>query len=250
MASKQRRRQKETTDPIPIESMRSLFEDSQRLHKHQTCLQRLICFQNMYSRTNQSITNFYKELVRNIKYTLWVQDWRSPYGQNTIGFIIEYLLTFGQTTDLENNEELRNELIDTILEDVVIPYTNSKKPECRINACHFIRRLAEELEDINDEIYDDIKKALLDRTVDRIASVRAAAISALHRFQDDTNSNDLAIQAIHFHLNYDPDHEVRHNSLKSMASKISLDHFINATQDVKDFIRKTGICFTVFFKKS
>ena len=244
MASKQRKQQKTATDQIPVESMREIFDESQRLDKHQTCLQRMICLQNVYSRTNQSITHFYKELVRNIKFTLWVHDWRSPYGQNSIGFVIKYLLTFGQNGDEnsdENNDEMRDEFIDTILEDVVIPYTNSKKAECRINCCHFIRRLSEELDVINKDIYEDIRKALLDRSVDRIASVRAAAILALHRFQ---NENDLVVQAIHFHLNYDPDHEVRHNCLKAMAvSKISLDHFIAATRDVKDFIRKTGISF-------
>jgi len=98
------------------------------------------------------------------------------------------------------------------------------------------------LQDINDDIYEKIRKALLDRSADRVASVRAAAVLALHRFQDTGNANDLVIQAIHFHLNYDPDPEVRHNCLKAMAaSQQSLAHFVGSTRDVKDFIRKTGI---------
>ncbi|XP_054156320.1 condensin complex subunit 3-like [Oppia nitens] len=260
------------------DAMRAIFDDSQRLDKHTECLVRLSCLQRQYTKNKRSIKEFYRELIRDVKYSLWVPDSRSPYTQNTIAFIVKYLLTFPATIEIDptvngragrgddgnggyltlngDNDELRHELINAILEDVVIPYTNSTKVECRLNSCFLIRLLSDELDDISEDMFEKIRKALLDRTVDKVTSVRAAAIMALHRFQDSSNDNDLVILAIHFHLDYDPDPEVRHNCLKSMAAlQQSLTHFVGATRDVKDFIRKTAYnqiasklqmkCFTI-----
>ncbi len=225
------------------ESMRKIFNESQSVHKHNTAIRQLSKLQKS-SNTVSYLSKFYEELIRNIKLTLNCES-RSPFTNNSIDFIIKYLLTFSPMNG-ENYYSPENEsnvtLMETVLKDVIKPYLYNLKVECRINACIFVRKLFDELDDINEELFKQLKRDLIQRCADKSSSVRAFAFLALHRFQDLDSEKDIALTAIQFHLKNDPDSEVRHNCLKTIApSKTTLNDFIYATRDVKDFIRKTGI---------
>lgn len=238
----------EAIDGIPIatyvgQKMGMIFNDGQSPDKHPKCVERMNGLQRECSRSTILVNEFYNQLKKMIKCTLFLHDSRSPFGQNCIEFIIKYLLNFRQT-DFEDNEDIeeqRQEFLESILIEAVLPMTTHMNDECRVNACNFIRCLSQELKEINHETFKAIIKALLERTADPKGLVRAASFLALHRFQTVSNDNDLCAQAIYYHLTNDPDPEVRLNCLKVMASsKNSIAYFIGATRDVKDLVRKTA----------
>lgn len=240
-------------------SMRIIFNDCQTIHKHDKSLKELMklqcktntvsvmlwfeCFVNCVAFKVTYLRQYYIELLRNIKLTLHA-DSRSPFTKNVIDFIIKYLLKFSPSNgeNYYSEDETSITLIDTVLSDVVKPYMYNVRAECRINSCNFVRKLIEELDDISESLYESLKTALIERCIDKVTTVRAVAILALHRFQDLLVQNDIAIVAIRFHLKNDPDCDVRLACLQSLAPcKQTLSDFIHATRDVKDFVRKAGM---------
>ncbi len=87
----------------------------------------------------------------------------------------------------------------------------------------------------------------MDRCADKDKSIRSVAALALHRFQEVNDPKDLVITALKFHLKNDPDYNVRQSCLLALhPTNYNIDEFISATRDIKDIIRKTGICFDRF----
>ena len=56
------------------------------------------------------------------------------------------------------------------------------------------------------------------------------------------DDHDPVSDALRFHLKYDPDFRVRQSCLISLhPTAANIEHFVDATRDVKDIVRKTGI---------
>lgn len=132
-----------------------------------------------------------------------------------------------------------------ILKETVINCLYSLDPGCRFNACALVNKIFMHLQDVDNDVYESLRKALLDRCADKERSIRAAAAKALHRFQEADDPKDRVIAALNFHLKNDPDADVRQACLMSIQpTKETTDDYIHATRDVKDIIRKTGDFFT------
>ncbi|CAG2120345.1 unnamed protein product, partial [Medioppia subpectinata] len=135
-----------------------------------------------------------------------------------------------------------------IIKDQLIKFLSNQKPHIRYNCCLLIRKLFTDLEDMDLEVYEKLKRSLLDRLRDKDKLIRSAAALALHRFQESDKRSDLVSDALRFHLRTDPDFRVRQSCLQSLSPTIaSIDEFINSTRDVKDIIRKTA--FTLIADK-
>lgn len=190
---------------------------------------------------------------------------KSPYTKNVLDFITKFLMNVSQIgnkddetiiEDKENCDELGMEtlgeesfgagcqttLLDRILKDLILKYLYSVSNECRYNTCQLIQRIFSELEDIDEDAFENIKGALIDRFADKEKMVRKAAALACHRFQDMDDPQDLLIKACQFHLKNDPVADVRSACLQVLEpTKFTLNDFINSTRDVKDYIRKIGM---------
>lgn len=149
-------------------------------------------------------------------------DPKSPFTQNSIDFLAKYLSSLSPPNEnciQNNNYEIETAdliLLDTVLKNILLPCTYLNT-DFRINTCILIKKLFAELDDIGDDLFDLMKRALLDRCADKTSLVRASAIAALHRFQEVANVDDLVINAFKFHLKNDPDSEVRQGKLSKIA---------------------------------
>ena len=185
--------------------MGQIFNDSQSPDKHPSCVQRMNKLQRDCSRTTNLVKEFYNLLKKMIKLTLFAHDSRSPFGNNCIEFVVKYLLNFRQSDDDDEDiEDQRQEFLESVLTDAVIPLTSHLKEECRVNACNFIRYVSEELKEMNQDLFNTIVSVLLQKTADPKGCVRAAAFLALHRFQNASNENDICAQV---GMAYDLDYE-------------------------------------------
>ena len=83
-------------------------------------------------------------------------------------------------------------------------------------------------------------QAMTDRTFDREKAIRALAVLSLEKLQN-TESNDLVLRTLKFHLLQDPDPTVRLCALKTIeVNSDSLKSLFLATRDANIAIRKTG----------
>lgn len=194
----------------------------------------------------KDLEKFYESLVKNIGVTLFCGESRSPFTQNSIELMTKFLAPKTSTSSGENFCPQDEVLFESIVRDAIIPLLYSTKTECRVNACTFIRRLMSQLEDVNDSLYVEMRKHLIERSADKHSVVRASSVKALHRFQDLTQVNDIVMIALKFHLRCDPDADVRLACVQTMTPcKSTLTDFIHATRDVNDYIRKTGIFLSI-----
>ncbi|XP_054157960.1 condensin complex subunit 3-like [Oppia nitens] len=289
-----------TEEVMDANKMRTIFDNSQHLHKMQKCLQQIMDLYRKCESSDEWFSDFKAELRRDILFTLNC-DPKSPYTKHTIEFVANFLRSFsapkevvntdGDTTiiddemadlsannnsDAENREpqdgdESQDELgmetfgsesftrnkdrsmanttivteeptfADFVIKEHLIRFLNNKSTHIRYNCCLLIRKLFTELEDMDMEVYEKLKKALLERLRDKDKSIRSAAALALHRFQEVDKYKDMASDALKFHLKGDPDFRVRQSCLLALHPTLnSIDDFINATRDVKDIIRKTA----------
>ncbi|CAG2166755.1 unnamed protein product [Oppiella nova] len=154
------------------------------------------------------------------------------------------------STAMDSTSLIKDEptFADIVIKEQLIGFLLNAKPHIRYNCCLLIRKLFTDLEDMDLDVYEKLKKSLLDRLRDKDKTIRSAAALALHRFQEADKRSDLVSDALKFHLRTDPDFRVRQSCLQSLQPSVaSIDEFINSTRDVKDIIRKTA--FTLIADK-
>ncbi|RWS18244.1 hypothetical protein B4U80_12539, partial [Leptotrombidium deliense] len=202
--------------------VREVFQNAQKIAKIPKCIRSLI---KLYEEKEAS---FFEEFYRCVKLTLQSDcDIKC-----LIEFIVKFLTAilkgdgklnesvdeanrsgcddigvelFGQESfDCRVVLSQSQSLVDEILKNIILPYLNSVIVHVRSNSCYFVKTLFLEIDDVDNQIYNELKKRLLERISDKNATVRAMAAAALHRFQDVDDEKDVVTSAYRFHLKNDP----------------------------------------------
>ncbi|RWS01908.1 condensin complex subunit 3-like protein [Dinothrombium tinctorium] len=259
------RKQSDTTMDNVMRAMRDLFQSAQTVSKTDKCVQSL---RKLYADNEE---HFCEPFFRFVRKTLQSPD-KSPFTKRSIEFIIKFLAQIGKddSKNAENDECERRvdestcddigfemfgsesfetvtkisqtqALVDKLVTEVILPYSRAALANIRINTCLLVSKLFAEIDDVDNNVYEELKKTLGDLIADKNPSVRFVAASALYRFQEVDNPNCIATSAYRFHLQYDVVHDVRLAVLNALEpSKTTLTDFISRTRDVKDIIRKTA----------
>ncbi|XP_046435032.1 condensin complex subunit 3 [Neodiprion fabricii] len=117
----------------------------------------------------------------------------------------------------------------------------------RFRMCYFMNMLLNSMGDnafIDDLLCDRITTCMTERLLDKVPKIRAQAILALHRLQDPSDEHCPVIKAFIFHLNKDPQAEVRRAVLLTMGkNKQTLAAALRRTRDINDGVRKLAFQF-------
>lgn len=117
--------------------------------------------------------------------------------------------------------------VDIVLRDVLIPGMADPSVTMALNCLIIVRRVMQDVDDVSDNIYSKLRGELVNQVANKNAGIRAAAIKALHRFQEITNEKDVVTCAMTYHLNNDPDFKVRQAVIQVIEpSSYSVDHII------------------------
>ena len=116
---------------------------------------------------------------------------------------------------------------------------------CRI--CMMINWLLKNLglqAEIDEILYQKIHDNMMERMQDKVAEIRAQAVTALQRLQDPTDPECPIIRAYLHHLKVDPSALVRRTVIKCIgASKVTLKPILQRIRDVDDQVRKAAYKF-------
>ena len=237
--------------------MRKIFYAAQYVHKQQKCVQ------SLYKLIKEiKFEVFYEEFCRNVKCMLQYEA-----ENEKVVFVLDMIATFMISVKNENllknkmNEDTFDEiglelfgkdtfaiatisktyknLLDYILSDALIPFLNALNVNTRLNTLYLVRKILQHVVDIEFNIYERLKSVLIDRTSDKNANARLSAIYTIHRFQNVDDPDDKVINAVRFHLKYDPTPSVRFACLKVICpTKAVVSDLILKTRDIKSKIRE------------
>ncbi|KAG5878423.1 hypothetical protein JTB14_002506 [Gonioctena quinquepunctata] len=121
-----------------------------------------------------------------------------------------------------------------------LSYHNLTNAALRYNSCHFVMLILRHIGDqinLDNDVWDMIEGAMLERTSDPKSSIRLQAVMALRRLQDPTNPECPVIKAF-LSLIVDSDASIRAEVVKSIApSRATLPHIVNRLKDVEGNVR-------------
>ena len=117
--------------------------------------------------------------------------------------------------------------LDIILRDVLIRGMTDESVTVSINCLIIVRRVMQDVDDVSDNVYSQLRGELVSQVAKKNAGIRAAAIKALHRFQELTDEDDVVTCAMTYHLNNDPDFKVRQAVIQVIEpSSQSVEHIM------------------------
>ena len=131
--------------------------------------------------------------------------------------------------------------------DWLLDHHEVEGSQARLRICLMVNRilrlLGEDAE-IDDDLFQKIFDNMLDRLKDKVAEIRAQAVTALQRLQNPQDANCPIVKAFIFHLSCDPSPVVRRTIVKCIgASRTTLPYVVRRTVDVDDGVRRAAYKF-------
>ena len=119
--------------------------------------------------------------------------------------------------------------------------------QARLRICLMVNRLLRLLGDdaeIDDDLYQKIFDNMLERMKDKVAEIRAQAVTALQRLQNPRDESCPIVRAFIFHLGCDPSAIVRRTIVKCIgAARLTLTHVVKRTLDIDEHVRRAAYKF-------
>ncbi|XP_059149025.1 condensin complex subunit 3-like [Physella acuta] len=243
-----------------LSSLKDIFIESQTSKNPHPLIQ---AFCKIYQAT--PLDEFWPEFLRLLKHPLVYG--REPAVEKTIEFISKAVCNLATKTSkpvaskkdentatnndsAEDDEEDMHPLLMKIFE-FLLSVHSAKETNIRFRVCQLIAQLLQNLGEgaqIDDSLYDDIYKCMIERLRDKSPLVRVHAVLALTRLQTPTDDTCPITKAYVILMTRDPNDDVRRIVLTSIApSNTSLQAILQRTCDVKDKVRRTA--YTVIAEK-
>lgn len=147
--------------------------------------------------------------------------------------------------NLTDNSEENAILTKTV--QFLIKHNDAKDKDVRYRICNFLSILLNSMGEeaiVDDELFDQISNAMLDRIQDICAKVREQAVLALARLQDPDMDNCPIISVFIFHMGRDPNAGVREKVLSVIAkTKKTLPAAVKRIHDKNANVRKAAYKF-------
>ncbi|GAB5588119.1 chromosome condensation complex Condensin [Umbelopsis nana] len=195
---------------------------------------------------------FNLEVVRNLNKLLPVKK-KEPAVDRVIRFIAAFM-QYTQGIDAKETEDMQeedDEVIDTISSRFVefllthlLRGITVKDKAVRLRCCQIIALSINSLGEIDEDLYQKLKRCLFERVRDKEAPVRIQAVTALSRLQnaddeeDEVDGRTVSEKLIDI-LQYDPSAEVRRVVLFNLdQTKRSIPYIIERARDVDPINRR------------
>ena len=119
--------------------------------------------------------------------------------------------------------------------------------DARLRVCQLLNKILKYMGEeacIDDDLYNKIYDGMLERLKDKVAEIRAQAVTALQRLQDPKDEECPIIRAYLFHLAHDPNNIVRRTIVRCIgATKLTLKHILERTRDIDEHVRRAAYKF-------
>ncbi|XP_060773114.1 condensin complex subunit 3 isoform X2 [Neoarius graeffei] len=220
--------------------IRETFQRAQKAHNNKAKL--VASLKNMYVQL-QDKAAFHEEFLRCLKYALIVYT-REPAVESVIDFVVKFAVSF-ETPMNEVEDEEEEEEEDTFLNflfNFLLECHGVSSHAVRFRVCQLVNKLLGSLSEnaqIDDELCEQIHKAMLIRVTDKYPNVRIQAVLAMARLQDPESPDCPTVNAYMLLLENDSNPEVRRAVLSCIApSALTLPKIYRRTRDVKEKVRK------------
>ncbi|RNA41324.1 Condensin complex subunit 3 [Brachionus plicatilis] len=147
--------------------------------------------------------------------------------------------------DLEHTQsEVSNNFLISLI-NYLIDHNRANYDATRYRVCHILSRLMSVIsndQSIDEDLFDRLCDAMLERLKDINSRVQVQAISAIYRLQDPTDRDCRVIKALLFLMTYDLHWQVRFQALSNIAfSKQTLPEIIDRVKDPHPQVRRKAI---------
>lgn len=157
-----------------------------------------------------------------------LQSKQTIYFKTSCDFICKFLQ---HVTNLQDDRLVRSCI------DVANHYMQIASEDCRFNAVFFVCKFLSHIESLDEFICNVLKLTLPQRIRDKKPSIRAQAVLASRKFQD----NKMIQDGFLHHFSRDPELSVRKALLQTMDVEIfGEDFLVESTQDTHETIRKAA----------
>ncbi|XP_064455076.1 condensin complex subunit 3-like [Ornithodoros turicata] len=228
--------------PINMDNMRDIFVICQsRPNAFAKGISELLKIYN-----SRDHDEFFAEL-RTLLQVIFPDSEKTVCAERLIDFTAQFVASpelVTKSDDAPPQNKLLTDVLTTALE-----WSECANRLIRQRSCELVGRIQHHLKDesvIDDELFENMEAKMMNRLSDTIAGVRAKAAGALVRLQEPANSKCRIVEVFLFHLNNDPNPEVRSAILKAVVpSNRSLEAILSRARDVKEGIRKLALeCVT------
>ncbi|CAL8333990.1 unnamed protein product [Lota lota] len=197
-------------------------------------------------------TAFHVEFIHFLKYAMIVYK-REPAVEHVIEFVSKFASSFQSPTkdkegeeeeedDDEEEEEEDDHPFLTFIFNFLLESHKASSHAVRFRVCQLINKLLggmAENAQIDDDLFDNIHRAMLVRVTDKFPNVRIQAALAMTRLQQPQDPHCPTIGAYMLILDNDSNAEVRRAVLSCIAmSPSTLLRVLKRTRDVKESVRK------------
>ncbi|XP_036988649.2 condensin complex subunit 3 [Artibeus jamaicensis] len=218
---------------LPI---KEAFKLAQQAHQNQAKL--VVALSRTY-RTMEDKTIFHEEFLHYLKYAMVVYR-REPVVERVIEFAAKFVTSFHQSDEEEDDEE-GGGILDYLF-SFLLKSHEANSSAVRFRVCQLINKLLGNMPEnaqIDDDLFDKIKEAMLIRLKDKIPNVRLQAVLALSRLQDPKDDECSVSNAYATMIENDSNPEVRRAVLSCIVpSAKTLSKIVGRTRDVKVAVRK------------
>ncbi|XP_045690451.1 condensin complex subunit 3 [Phyllostomus hastatus] len=221
---------------LPI---KEAFKLAQQARQNQAKL--VVALSRTY-RTMEDKTVFHEEFLHYLKYAMVVYK-REPVVERVIEFAAKFVTSFHQSDEEEEeeDEEEGGGILDYLF-SFLLKSHEANSNAVRFRVCQLINKLLGNMPEnaqIDDDLFDKIKEAMLIRLKDKIPNVRLQAVLALSRLQDPKDDECSVSNAYATMIENDSNPEVRRAVLSCIVpSAKTLSKIVGRTRDVKVAVRK------------
>uniref|UniRef100_A0A0X3NLI9 Condensin complex subunit 3 n=3 Tax=Schistocephalus solidus TaxID=70667 RepID=A0A0X3NLI9_SCHSO len=219
--------------------MINIFEECQetKLSHERLCDSLLALYKQM------PFSHFAEEFFELCRYSL-VSSERSTYRECTIDFIVRFVIHATNQTSTSGTEETTKKRLLIKMFLFCFKYHECADPAPRFRCTQLISKLLRVMDPqscLPMELFDAIRRVLLQRSQDVKRSVRIQAIYGLARLQNPLDKDCPVVAALLWLARHDKIPEVRHKALVALIlTTVTLPYVLERCRDVSKAVRKAA----------
>jgi hypothetical protein len=153
-------------------------------------------------------------------------------------------LTAVERDDDDEENDLENYFLVALI-DFLIDNHRSNSDAVRYRCCNILAKLMSAINNdqfIDEDLYDRLCDAMMERLRDINSKVQVQAISAIYRLQDPNDRECRVTRALTFLMTHDPHWQVRYQALANIAfSRTTLPDIIDRVRDPNPNVRRKSL---------
>ncbi|KAH6585721.1 hypothetical protein BASA50_001056 [Batrachochytrium salamandrivorans] len=217
---------------MPVASVKTVFQDTVRTTAtHRKNVAALLKLQTKLD--HKSFLSSFEECVLHILL--------SNKGHAEADRVIKFINAYLESLSADPTGQADLSIITTTLLPLALKGLGSALKCVRYRSLQVLTSALNNLDEISDGLFLDIKESLIERLRDKEATVRAGAAIGLCRLQegsDEADTNQIQQHLVHL-IEHDPSSEVRKNILWNIAiNEQSMGSLLSRSHDVDASIRK------------